>query len=619
MVMQARFPSVNPRLATYYAIFTSAVVCLFFMLAVIESLGISQTTIAIMAIFAPILAACTIGLASTNTDIIDFYISGRRVPASYNGLAIAAGSMGSAGILGLTGCIFFLGYDALALGFGWIAGMLVLGILFAPYLRKMGAYTVPGFFAQRFNSNFARLISALVVIVPIALLLIAEIQIASLVASTVFDISKVFLTFIILAMICLGLVGGGMRSLTWSQCAVYIIVICGFLAPLIITSVQHTNIPVPQLSYGSVLDDLSRVEAVGGIGEAQPIPLKRAMPSNLPDFTQKPFTQAFGLISFTDFMFLGFCFMIGAAALPGSLTRMSTTPNVLEARKSVAWALAFIGLIVVSVPAYAVFTKLSLSQALPQYAIDQLPQWITDFEARGIFSFGNSDKNTLDLQNLGIKRDGVFLLLPYAAQFPYVLIVLSVLTVILAAIAAASTQLITLSNIVSHDIISTFFVRGASEKAQIHIARLCIILIAMLIGWISINADYDSFKLLAYAFSISGSAIFPPLVLAIWWRSCNKSAAILGMLAGMFTALITIWLAESGMPILGVDGYIAGVLGFPVGLAVTAIVSFTSAEPIKIHNEIIDDIRIPGGEALYDRALRNRQRRIQKKLALKKT
>ncbi len=273
----------------------------------------------------------------------------------------------------------------------------------------------------------------------------------------------------------------------------------------------------------------------------------------------------------------------------------------------------------VSVPAYAVFTKLSLSQALPQYAIDQLPQWITDFEARGIFSFGNADKNTLDLQNLGIKRDGVFLLLPYAAQFPYVLIVLSVLTVILAAIAAASTQLITLSNIVSHDIISTFFVRGASEKAQIHIARLCIILIAMLIGWISINADYDSFKLLAYAFSISGSAIFPPLVLAIWWRSCNKSAAILGMLAGMFTHLITIWLAESGMPILGVDGYIAGVLGFPVGLAVTAIVSFTSAEPITIHNEIIDDIRIPGGEALYDRALRNRQRRIQKKLALKKT
>ncbi|MGH1349973.1 MAG: VC_2705 family sodium/solute symporter [Methyloligellaceae bacterium] len=618
MVMQARFPSVNPRLATYYAIFTSAVVCLFFVLAVIESLGISHTTLAVMAIFAPILAACAIGLASSNSDIIDFYISGRRVPASYNGLAIAAGSMGSAGIIGLTGCVFFLGYDALALGFGWIAGILVLGILFAPYLRKMGAYTVPGFFAQRFNSNFARLISACVVIIPIALLLIAEIQIASLAASTIFDMSKGLLTFIILSLICLGLVGGGMRSLTWSQCAVYIIVICGFLAPLIITSVQHTNLPLPQMSYGSVLDDLSRIEAVGGIGPAQPIPLKRAMPSNLPDFTQKPFTQPFGLIGFMDFMFLGLCFMIGAATLPGTLTRMSTTPNVLEARKSAAWALVFVGVIVISIPAYAVFTKLTLAQALPQFAIDQLPRWITNFEAQGIFSFGNSDKNTLDLQNLGIKRDGVFLLLPYAAQFPYVLVVLSVLTIVLAAIAAASAQLITLSNIISHDIISTFFIRGASEKIQIHIARICILFIAMLIGWISVNGNYDSFKLLAYAFSISGSAIFPPLVLAIWWRSCNKSAAITGMLAGLLTALLTIWLAESGMPLLGVDGYVAAVLGFPVGLAVTVVISFTSAEPIKIHNEIIDDIRIPGGEALYDRALRNKQRRLQKKLALKK-
>ncbi len=618
MVMQARFPSVNPRLATYYAIFTSAVVCLFFMLAVVESLGVSRITLAVMAVFAPILAACTIGLASTNSDIIDFYISGRRVPASYNGLAVAAGSMGSVGILGLTGCIFFLGYDALALGLGWIAGMLLLGILFAPYLRKMGAYTVPGFFAQRFNSNFARLICALVVIIPIVLLLIAEIQIASLVASTIFDVSKGFLTFIILGLICLGLVGGGMRSLTWSQCAVYIIVICGFLAPLIITSIQHTNLPVPQLSYGSVLDDLSSVESRVGIGPAQPIPLSKAMPSNLPDFTQKPFTQSFGLIGFMDFMFLGFCFMIGAATLPGSLTRMSTTPNVLEARKSAAWALAFIGVIVISIPAYAVFTKITLAQALPQFAIDQLPQWITSFEAKGIFSFGNSDKNTLDLQNLGIKRDGVFLLLPYAAQFPYVLVALSVLTVMLAAVAAASTQLITLSNIVSHDIISTFFIRGVSEKVQIHIARLCIIIVAMAVGWIAANGDYDSFKLLAYAFSISGSALFPPLVLAIWWRSCNKSAAILGMLAGLFTVLLTIWFAERGMPLLGVDGYIAAVLGFPASLAVTVIISFTSAEPIKIHNEIIDDIRIPGGEALYDRALRNRQRRLQKKLALKK-
>ncbi len=616
MALQSRFPSVNPRLATYFAIFTSAVLSLFFVLAVIEQLGVSTILLSTLAILAPVLAACTIGLASSNNDTIDFFVSGRRVPPAYNGLATAAGSMGAVGILGLTGAVFFLGYDAIAIGLGWATGMMIMGVLFSPYLRKMGAYTLPGFFAQRFNSDTARLVCTFAIIFPVFMLLIAEIQIASTLTAIVFQQSQTVVTVLMLALICLALIGGGMRSLTWSQCAIFIIVIMGILAPLLIVSIQETNLPLPQLTFGSVLDDLQKIESAFGITNSTPQPLNEAIPDSQPTFTLKPFIQSFGLVSLPNFFFLGICFMIGAATLPGSLVRMSTTPTVIEARKSTAWALAFVALLIISVPAYAVFTKIVLLKSLPQYALDQLPDWITRFEANGIFSFAGSDSTTLDMQNLGISRDGVFLLLPYAAQFPAIMIILTVCTIMLAAVAAASSQLVTMSNMISHDIIYRFFGKRLTEKGQVNITRICLLLFALIAGWIAVNFRMDTFKMLAYAFSITGSAIFAPLALSIWWRGCNRLGAILGMLGGALTALTAIWLSENAIPILGIDGYIAGIIGFPVSLIITLGVGLTSSEPIKIQNEIVDDIRIPGGEAIYDRALRAQKRKQQKTLAL---
>src|SRR5262245_34618173 len=160
MSLNTSYPAVNPRLGTSFGIFTSAFASLVLMLIILEQLGLERDWISELIIGLPVLFYAGIGLAVRTANVEDFFISGQRVPAVYNGFALSANLVGGAGLLGAIGAFFFIGYDAMAIVLVWAAGLGLMSVLFAPYLRKAGAYTLPGYFSIRFSSRIVRLIAA---------------------------------------------------------------------------------------------------------------------------------------------------------------------------------------------------------------------------------------------------------------------------------------------------------------------------------------------------------------------------------------------------------------------------------------------------------------------------
>ena len=608
--------SVNPKLNTNYAIFTSLVVSVFLLLIIFEQLGIPQGMLGTISIFLTALIISMIGLISFTNRSSDFYTSGRRVPAFYNGMAIAATSLGASGFAGFLGCIFFMGYDALALGIGVVAGLLLMAIFFSPYLRKMGAYTLPSFFAQRYDSNIMRVITLVVISLPVTILLVAELNLAIYSLSLLFQDAQMPIVLAILAVIFSCTLGGGMRSLTWTQCAKFLIIVIGLLVPIIIVAIQVTNIPFPQLTYGTILDNITSLEQTSGISKHTATTVRDTLPSVDPSFLKIPTLQSFGALTPLQFVFLFITIMLGSACLPAVLIRMSTTPSVNEARKSSAWALALVSLIIISLPAYALFTKLMLFENLQEFSPDQLPSWLTQLQQNGFLAFGSTGKSYLDMTSLGLSRDILLPVLPYASGFPFILVALTICAVFFAATSAASAQILMLSNMISHDVAYSLFAPRLSEAAQTHISRFCILMITLLICMIALSMSIDSLKLMLYALAMIASSLFPALFLAIWWRSCKKSGLILGMLSGLGVSIFIILLSEQGINFLSVEGYTSAIIGAPVCFVVSIIMSLTSSEPIDIKNNVLDDTRIPGGETIYDRVIRNKVRKQQKAIAL---
>src|SRR4026207_1965491 len=182
MSVHSRPRTSNPHLGAYYGIITRAFVPLTLMLAMFEQLGVGQTLLAEIMLLAPLALYLLIAVGSRTLNVEDFFCSGRRVPPLFNGFVLAATAVGGVGVLAYTGTVFFLGFDALAIGLGWTAGMLIGGVLFVPYLRKAGSYTRPPSSALRFRSRPVRMTAGVMLLPPTALLLAAEMKVTALIA-----------------------------------------------------------------------------------------------------------------------------------------------------------------------------------------------------------------------------------------------------------------------------------------------------------------------------------------------------------------------------------------------------------------------------------------------------
>lgn len=607
MSLQSQYRPLNPRLGTHYATFVSAFTALLLVLALLEQLGARKLWLSHTMILAPLILYLTVAALTRTLDLHEFFSASRRIPPVFGGLALAVTAIGGVGLFGLTGSLFLIGFDALALAIGWISGFALAAVLFVPYLRKTGAYTLPGFFRLRFNSPLLGAVGGLLLLPPAAILLAAELRIGAFVTSLFASVSFEVAVICGAAAIIATLVLGGLRSLTWTQSVQYTVVLAGLMVPLVVVSVQETNLPLPQLTYGGLLEQTSIREVALGATSATPAPLLEGLPGERPEPATKPFLQAFGALSRTNFVLLAFCVMAGTAALPGLLLRAGAATHTQQSRRLVGWGTLFLGVFVVTAPAYAVFAKHLTLKQIVGTAPSDLPGWIGGLRDAGLADFADRNGDgVIGVAELLISRDGVALSLPIMAGLPFILVVFAAAAGIAATLAAGAAHAFAAGTTLSDDLYYGAIHRTATPGKRLIVARLAMVLLAAGAAWYVTTNDFDVLRAAISALSLAGAAYLPALVLSVWWKRTTKWGVLAAMLVGAGVAGAHMALQLSGGAGLwpGLSGLLAAILGAPAGLATGVAVSLVTPAPSPQIDALVDDMRDPSGEALLDKAMR---------------
>ncbi len=606
MSLNTSYPTANPRLGTSFGIFTSAFASLVLMLIILEQLGLERSWVSQLIITLPVLFYAGIGIVARTANLEDFFISGQRVPPLYNGFALSANLVSGAGLMGLIGSFFFIGYDALPIALGWCTGLGLMAVLFAPYLRKIGAYTLPGYFGIRFSSRFVRLVSAFILFPPVLMLLAAEFRVGQITAGAFLDINPNLLLQAGVALATATVLFGGMRSLTWTQCAQFIVVMLGISVPLIAISVMITNLPLPQLAYGGILADMSQLELGRGLTDRALHHLGSALPGPDARALTEPFVALFESVSSADFLALTLCIMLGTAVLPAQIARLATPPSVSAVRKSFGWAALFVGFMVLTIPAYAAFTKYQVLKQLLGVPLSQIPSWGAVLSQLRLVTLSADQLDpALGSAKVLFHRDSVALILPVISQFPFVLAGLVGAAAVAAVLAAAGGQLVSLANVLSNDVYHTLFNRLASPARRLLVARVAMVFFAVAAYSIATRDSIDPLRMMIWAISLCAGSFFAPLALSIWWRGLTAFGALCGLAAGFAaTAGYIVMTLNGGYPWFGTDGLTAGILGAPLSALAAFTGSLLSPRPDAATLDIVDEMRIPSGETVHARLAR---------------
>lgn len=248
------------RLGRYYWQYTGGFIAFVLFLAVLEQYGMPQRWIGYAFLFFTILLYAFVGLRSRTSDVSEYYVAGRRVPALFNGMATAADWMSAASFIGMAGTLYLSGYQGLAYIMGWTGGYVLVALLLAPYLRRFGQYTIPDYLGERYGGNLPRLVGVAATILASFVYVVAQIYGVGLITSRFVGLQFEIGVFVGLAGILVCSFLGGMRAVTWTQVAQYIILIIAYITPVTIMSYKTTGIPVPQVMYGEALKEVSTLE-----------------------------------------------------------------------------------------------------------------------------------------------------------------------------------------------------------------------------------------------------------------------------------------------------------------------------------------------------------------------
>lgn len=249
-------PALFRRLGRYYAFYVVGFIGLVGLLAVAEQFGLSARWIGQIFLFATIAIYASIGVMSRTSDVSEYYVAGRRVPALFNGMATAADWMSAASFIGLAGTLYYSGFEGLAFVTGWTGGYVLVALLLAPFLRKFGQFTIPDFLGARYEGHFARMVGVFAAVLASFVYVVAQIYGVGLITSRFIGVEFEIGVFVGLAGILVCSFLGGMRAVTWTQVAQYLILIIAYLVPVTILSYKVTGVPLPQVMYGKVLQDL---------------------------------------------------------------------------------------------------------------------------------------------------------------------------------------------------------------------------------------------------------------------------------------------------------------------------------------------------------------------------
>jgi cation/acetate symporter len=577
-----------------FGIYTGAFILFTILLAILEYMGaIPNRAIAYTYLVVTIGVYALIGVLSRTAKPDQYYVAGRGVPAFFNGMATGADWMSAASFISMGGALYATGYDGLAYVSGWTGGYVLLAIFLAPYLRKFGAYTIPDFLALRYGGNSARLVGIVMAIGASFTYLISQITGVGIIMGRFLGMDFNVGAFVGLAGILVCSMLGGMRAVTWTQVAQYIILIIAYITPVAMLSYKHFGVPLPEFTYGQIIQDITAIErTLQATGEVKKLWIDVSPGGALNWFA------------------LCFCMMVGTAGLPHILMRYYTTPSVKEARASVGWSLFFIFLLYFTAPAYAAFAKWTVLKEVIGKKVTELPGWVYRWgdtilgkETNSLGLFDIADKNgdgVLQLADFVIKStDFVVLATPEIAGLPFVITGLVMAGGLAAALSTADGLLLTISNALSHDLYYKIINPQASIVKRLTTARILLVVAAVAGAWVATFRINIIVAVVAYAFALAGSGFFPALVMGIFWKRANKQGAIAGMVVGFLTALVLIVLGRNwGIYPFGIREVGAGVIGVPVGFIVIWAVSLMFPPPNQQTQDLVEEVRYPRGTTM---------------------
>jgi cation/acetate symporter len=585
-------------LGKIYGIYTGVFIGFTIVLAILEQLGVPNAIIGYLFVFLTIGVYALIGYLSRTAQISEYYVAGRRVPAFYNGMATGADWMSAASFISMAGGLYLQGYDGLAFVLGWTGGYVLVAILLAPYLRKFGQFTVPDFLGVRYGGNFARACGVLVLFCASFTYVVAQVFGVGIIASRFLGIGFEVAVFVGLVGILVCSMLGGMRAVTWTQVAQYIILIIAYLIPVIWLSTKKYGIPIPELTYGQALQQIAELEQKLGVTKSHFAAFRN--PAGV--FTWTHFLNYFALI---------FCLMVGTASLPHILMRYFTTPSVRDARKSVGWSIFFIFLLYFTAPAYAAFAKLEVYSNVIGQPIASLPAWVQNWQqVAGMVTIKDANGDgILQLAELTLNQDIIVLATPEIAGLPYVISGLVAAGGLAAALSTADGLLLAIANALSHDVYYKMIDPKANATRRLVVARALLVVVAIIAAYTASTRPSGIIQMVAWAFSLAAAGLFAPLVMGIWWKRTNMIGAVTGMLSGfgicLFYLVMTRYFPADFEAMFGtklwwgINNISAGIFGIPLAFLVTYVVSLATAPPPKEMMEFVDSIRRPSGAVLH--------------------
>jgi cation/acetate symporter len=556
-----------------------------------------------------------IGILNFTKRLDEYYVAARKVPAFFNGMATGADWMSAASFISMAGSIWLLGYDGLAYVMGWTGGYVILALFFAPYIRKFGQFTIPDFVATRFvrRARAVRLVAAICAIVVSFTYVTAQVTGVGLIMSRFVGVDYNVGVFLGLSGVLVCSFLGGMKSITWTQVAQYLILIVAYLIPVTILSQRLTGFPISELMYGQALNNVVRLEGAQGVAAASQYiePFKWTLSNQLSIDSAKQV----GLVSAAnpppttvvrdwvgapwEFIALTFCLMAGTVGLPHILIRYYTVPNPKQARISVGWSLFFIFLLYFTAPAYAAFSRWEILQNIVGQPIASLPDWAQNWQKTGLMTIRDANGDgILQFPELVISPDLIVLATPEIAGLPYTIAALVAAGGLAAALSTADGLLLVIATAVSHDIYSKLINPTASYGRRFFLSRLMILVAALCAALAAIPRLALIVQMVAWAFSLAASSFFPVVLLGIFWKRANANGAIAGMIGGMVVC-IGYMVGNYTNPyfnILGLSHLSAGIFGMIANFGLQIIVSLMTEAPPQEVQDMVDDLRLPVGE-----------------------
>jgi len=472
----------------------------------------------------------------------EFYVAGGGVHPIANGMATGADWMSAASFISMAGLIGFSyqGYGGSVFLLGWTGGYVLLAMCLAPYLRKFGKFTVPEFIGDRYYSNTAKVVAVICLILASVTYVIGQMKGIGVAFSRFLETSYEAGLTAGMIIVFFYAVLGGMKGITYTQIAQYVVLIFAYTIPAIFISLELTGNPIPQLGLGStlvsdgtyVLDKLNQV--VTELGFAEYTTSTRGSTLNMFVYTMS--------------------LMIGTAGLPHVIIRFFTVPSVKDARRSAGWALVFIAILYTTAPAVAAMARLNLMETIEPtpgnyLAYDERPQWFKNWEKTGLLKY--EDKNDDGLiqysadkaTNEMVKVDNDILVLanPEIAKLPDWVIALVAAGGLAAALSTAAGLLLAISSAISHDLLKGVFRPNISEKGELNASRVAMAFTVLLAGYLGFNPPDFAAGTVALAFGLAASSIFPALMLGIFYKRMNTQGAIAGMLSGIGVTLFYVF------------------------------------------------------------------------------